>query len=119
MRWLSVDQKPSWWNNAGLTGTFAKKCGSQPSVNENFAHPKLKRYKKDDGTLCAIDLWKAAEDNIMKSERFHDLRILETQEESFSNTAFGPATLRWHLRATMICWTISIPSMTMDTALAR
>ena len=43
MRWLSLDQKPSWWNNAGLTGTWAKKGGSQPSVTENFAHTR-QRY---------------------------------------------------------------------------
>jgi len=36
MRFLSLDQKPSWFNNAGHTGTFAKKGGSQPSVRENF-----------------------------------------------------------------------------------
>ena len=43
MRFLSVDQKPSWFNNAGHTGTFAKKGGSQPSVRENFAHTR-QRY---------------------------------------------------------------------------
>ena len=43
MRWLSVDQTPSWWNNAGLTGTFAKKGGKAPSVTENFAHTR-QRY---------------------------------------------------------------------------
>ncbi len=36
MRFLSLDQKPSWFNRAGHTGTFAKKGGSQPSVRENF-----------------------------------------------------------------------------------
>ena len=29
MRWLSVDQKPAWFNNAGHTGTFAKKGGKR------------------------------------------------------------------------------------------
>ena len=43
MRWLSVDQKPSWWNNAGLTGTWAKKGASAPIVKENFAHTR-QRY---------------------------------------------------------------------------
>ena len=43
MRWLSVDQKPSWWNNAGLTGAWAKEGGSQPSVTENFAQTR-QRY---------------------------------------------------------------------------
>ena len=36
MRWISLDQKPSWFNNAGHTGTFAKKGGSQPNVREDF-----------------------------------------------------------------------------------
>ena len=35
MRWLSLDQKPSWFNNAGHTGTYATK-GSQPTVREDF-----------------------------------------------------------------------------------
>ena len=43
MRWLSADQKPSWFNNAGLTGIFAMKGGSQPRVKENFAHTR-QRY---------------------------------------------------------------------------
>jgi len=43
MRWLSLDQKPSWWNNAGLTGTWAKKSRSAPTVTENFAHTR-QRY---------------------------------------------------------------------------
>ena len=43
MRFISVDQKPSLFNNAGLTGTFARKGGSQPSVRENFAHTR-QRY---------------------------------------------------------------------------
>ena len=40
MRWLSLDQKPSWWNNAGLTGTWARRGGRQPTVKENFAHTR-------------------------------------------------------------------------------
>jgi hypothetical protein len=51
MRWLSVDQKPSWFNNAGLTGTFAKK-GSQPSVREIFAHTR-QRYT----VLTSVPSW--------------------------------------------------------------
>ena len=43
MRWLSLDQKPSWWNNAGLKGTYAKKGSSQPTVRENFAKTR-ERY---------------------------------------------------------------------------
>ena len=31
MRWLSVDQKPSWFNNAGHTGALTKK-GSAPTI---------------------------------------------------------------------------------------
>ena len=37
MRWLSLDQKPSWWNNAGLTKSWAKKGRKAPTVKENFA----------------------------------------------------------------------------------
>ena len=40
MRWLSLDQKPSWFNNVGHTGTFAKKGGSKASVIKHFAHTR-------------------------------------------------------------------------------
>ena len=43
MRWLSIDQKPSWFNNAGHTGTFSKKGGRLPTVTENFQHTR-ERY---------------------------------------------------------------------------
>ena len=36
MRFISFDEKPSWMNNAGLTGTFCQK-GSDPNVREDFA----------------------------------------------------------------------------------
>ena len=42
-RSISVDQKPSWFNNAGHTGTFAQQGGSQPSVRENFAQPRTSK----------------------------------------------------------------------------
>ena len=52
MRFLSADQKPSWFNNAGHTGTFAKKGGSQPSVREIFAHTR-QRYS----ILTSVPSW--------------------------------------------------------------
>ena len=52
MRFLSVDQKPSWFNNAGHTGTFAQKGGSQPSVREIFAHTR-QRYS----ILTSVPSW--------------------------------------------------------------
>ena len=52
MRFLSVDQKPSWFNNAGHTGTFARKGGSQPSVREIFAHTR-QRYS----ILTSVPSW--------------------------------------------------------------
>ena len=36
MRWLSLDQKPSWFNNAGHTGTWAKKGSRAPTVRDNL-----------------------------------------------------------------------------------
>lgn len=36
MRWISLDQKPSWFNNAGHTSTFSQR-GKIPTVKENFA----------------------------------------------------------------------------------
>ena len=52
MRFLSLDQKPSWFNNAGHTGTYAMKGGSQPSVRENF-HQTRQRYS----ILTAVPSW--------------------------------------------------------------
>ena len=52
MRFLSLDQKPSWFNNAGHTGTFAKKGGSQPSVREIYAHTR-QRYS----ILTSVQSW--------------------------------------------------------------
>ena len=52
MRFISIDQKPSWFNNAGHTGTFAKKGGSQPSVRENFAATR-QRYS----ILTSVPSW--------------------------------------------------------------
>ena len=43
MRLISLDQKPSWFNNAGSKGTFAKKGGGQPGVKENHGHTR-QRY---------------------------------------------------------------------------
>ena len=37
MRFISLDQKPSWCNNAGSKGTFDKKGNTQPGVKENHA----------------------------------------------------------------------------------
>ena len=55
MRWVSVDQKPSWFNNAGHTGTYAKK-GSQPTVRENF-HATRERYT----ILTVVPSWREDE----------------------------------------------------------
>ena len=52
MRFLSLDQKPSWFNNAGLTGSFAKTGGSAPTVRENFEKTR-ERYS----ILTAVPSW--------------------------------------------------------------
>lgn len=43
MRWFSMDQKPSWFNNAGLKKTFTKKGSRNVNVKENF-HATRARY---------------------------------------------------------------------------
>ena len=37
MRWLSIDQKPSWMNNAGHKPMYARKGARQVAAKENFA----------------------------------------------------------------------------------
>ena len=64
MRWLSVDQKPSWWNNAGLAKTWSKKGRRAHRFKENFAHTRS-RYT----ILTAVPHgWKMSEhpDNVPK-----------------------------------------------------
>ena len=43
MRLISLDQKPSWFNNAGHKGTLVKKGGPPPGVKENFSQTR-ERY---------------------------------------------------------------------------
>ena len=52
MRFLSLDQKPSWFNNAGLTGALAVKGSRAPSVKENHAKTR-ERYT----ILTAVPSW--------------------------------------------------------------
>ena len=52
MRFLSLDQKPSWFNNAGHCGTYAKKGGCQPTVREDFNQTR-ERYS----ILTAVQSW--------------------------------------------------------------
>ena len=59
MRFLSVDQKPSWFNNAGHTGTFGQKGGSQPSVRKIFAHTR-QRYS----ILTSVPSWGHADPDV-------------------------------------------------------
>jgi len=58
MRFISLDQKPSWFNNAGHTGTYAKKGGSQPSVREDF-NATRQRYT----ILTAVPTWGHSDPN--------------------------------------------------------
>ena len=59
MRVISIDQKPPWFNNAGHTGTFAKKGGAQPSVKEIFAHTR-QRYT----ILTSVPSWGHADPDV-------------------------------------------------------
>ena len=51
MGWLSVDQKPSWFNNAGHTGALSKK-GFQQTIRESFAATR-QRYT----ILTSVPSW--------------------------------------------------------------
>ena len=43
MRFLSLDQKPAWFNNAGIKKTYTRKGGRKPTVRENY-HQMKDRY---------------------------------------------------------------------------
>lgn len=59
MRFVSADQKPSWFNNAGHTGTFSQKGGSQPSVRENFQKTR-ERYT----ILTVVPSWHGVDPDV-------------------------------------------------------
>ena len=52
MRWLSLDQKPAWFNNAGHTGSYARKGEAAPTVREDFNQTR-QRYS----ILSAVRSW--------------------------------------------------------------
>ena len=52
MRWLSLDQKPSWFNNAGHMGALCQQGGSAPTVREDYAQ-SLQRYS----ILTSVQSW--------------------------------------------------------------
>ena len=43
LKFISLDQKPSWFNNAGHKGTMGRKGGPQPGIKENFCKTR-ERY---------------------------------------------------------------------------
>ena len=57
MRWYSVDQKPSWFNNAGQKGNFAVKGSKNGSVRENFAKTR-QRYT----IMTGVPSWLTADE---------------------------------------------------------
>ena len=59
MRFLSVDQKPSWFNNAGHTGTYAKKGSAQPTVRDDF-NATRQRYT----ILTSVPSWGHDDSNV-------------------------------------------------------
>ena len=52
MRFISLGQKPSWFNNAGHKGILAKKGNRQPGIQENFAKTR-ERYS----ILTSVRSW--------------------------------------------------------------
>jgi len=59
MRFISLDQKPSWFNNAGHTGTFAEKGGKAPTVREDFNKTR-ERYS----ILTCVPSWGHGDPNL-------------------------------------------------------
>ena len=52
MKFISLDQKPSWFNNSGHTRTYGKRGEKAPSVSENFAKMR-ERYT----ILTVVESW--------------------------------------------------------------
>ena len=58
MKFLSIDQKPSHFNNVALLGTWSRK-GTRTTVKELFAHSRT-RY-----TICTcVQSWASSQDEL-------------------------------------------------------
>jgi len=116
MRFMSLDQKPSWFNNAGHTGSFGIKGKARvPKVKENHAHTRA-RYT----VLTTVQsfptptapgaaavpsiavLFKAAADGTVKpklrdSEALPPWMLLQTQENGSYRSGDVVEALDWIL----------------------
>ena len=107
MQWFSMDQKPSWFNNAGLKKTMAKKGQRRITVAEDY-HGTLQRYtintvvrtgrKAGDEPPKVAVLFKAASGKILK-ERISspDWMLLQFQERGSYRTEDVVEFLDWAL----------------------
>ena len=116
MRWLSIDQKPSWFNNAGLTGTYARRGRHVPTVRENHAKTRerytiltaVASYPMSDEhpaapPKCAV-LFRAAPDGSVRkklqaSGRLRPWMKVQTQENGSYRSEDVVEALEWMLPA--------------------
>ena len=116
MRWLSIDQKPSWFNNAGLTGTYARRGRHVPTVKENHAKTRerytiltaVASYPMSDEhpaapPKCAV-LFRAAPDGSVRkklqaSGRLRPWMKVQTQENGSYRSEDVVEALEWMLPA--------------------
>ena len=61
LKFMSADQKPSWFNNSGHTGTYGKRGEKAPSVRENFT-------KKRDQDSLLTTVQSSTEDRARKAD---------------------------------------------------
>ena len=109
MRWLSMDQKPSWFNNAGLKGTFTRR-GAR-NVTTKTDHTGIRqRYTictfvqswpstSEDPPRCAV-LFKGSSGpsgTIRDSIRRPEWLLIQVQEKGSYRTEDVLAVLEWML----------------------
>ena len=98
LRWMSLDQKPSWFNNAGHTGAYAVR-GRIPSVKENFAATRS-RYS----ILTSVCSWTAPDSAALSQmppvcvlfKGSPDGRIQESLEADFDPPAWMKVQVQVH-----------------------
>ncbi len=108
MRWLSMGQKPSWFNNAGLKGTYCQK-GSRKVTTKTDHNATRQRYTvltfvqswpstPDNPPKCAI-LFKASSDARRLRAALHAPpgMLLQFQERGSYRTADVVEALDWAL----------------------
>ena len=108
MRWLSLDQKPSWFNNAGLKGTYTKR-GARNVATKTDHNATRQRYtiltfvqswpsSPEEPPKCAV-LFKGAPNGRLNLQPTPGWLKIQTQEKGSYRAQDVVCALDWSLPA--------------------